>query len=54
VGDREEGEGSSRKLVESQGGREGEGDGLRRKTKTKEVEYGIRGRFDLNKVWGPK
>ena len=27
VGDREEGEGSSRKLVESQGGREGEGDG---------------------------
>jgi hypothetical protein len=42
VGDREEGEGSSRKLVESQGGREGEGDGLRRKTKTKEVEFGIR------------
>jgi hypothetical protein len=49
VGDREEGEGSSRKkLVESQGGREGEGDGLRRKTKTKEVEFGIRCGFDLN------
>ena len=44
MGDREEGEGSSRKLVESQGGREGEGDGSFFVDK-KEVEFGIRCRF---------
>ena len=54
MGDREEGEGSSRKLVESQGGREGEGDGSFFVEKQREVEFGIRCRFDLNKVWGPK
>ena len=68
MGDREEGEGSSRKLVESQGGREGEGDGSffvekqrqKRANLESEVDSSVflqRLRniiFDLNKVWGPK
>jgi hypothetical protein len=54
VGDREEGEGSSRKLVESQGGREGEGDGSffvekqRQKRSNLELDVDFRKSFFLH------